>query len=61
MSTATSSSSTSDTPTTAKHEWPSDGSCVYGPWMPYSQSQHYRKCVHPECSEFELRDVPKGV
>lgn len=46
-----------------KHEWPTDGSCVFGPWMAKTglpKPTQYRVCIHPECHEVETREAPKA-
>lgn len=45
------------------HNWPTDGSCVWGPWMNHTAREgakkptQYRQCVHPECREVQYREV----
>lgn len=45
------------------HEWPSDpAEHVWGPWMPRGEAPggnflEYRRCVHPQCSQTQDREV----
>lgn len=48
---------------TQAHTWPTDGSCVFGPWMTKTglpKATQYRMCVHPECTKSEVREAPKS-
>jgi len=48
------------------HQWPTDGSCVFGPWMLKTAREgtqkpiQYRVCVHPQCHESQTREAPNG-
>jgi len=44
------------------HNWPKNGEHLFGPWMANTglpRPTQYRKCVHPKCNHFEVRDAPK--